>query len=181
MSGTEARDDALDPSGLEALVLSLGEASPPPERVRSRLLSRLRGVDRFLPFLDRVAALFDLSEDAARAELDSIDQPDAWDELLPGIRFRDFAGGPALGDAHGGLVRMAPGTVFPTHVHMGDETVLVLQGQLGSDDGRVLRAGDVLVSTDRSSHVLEAVGAQELIYAVVVIALQFPYNADDDD
>ena len=47
----------------------------------------------------------------------------------------------AVGDAHGGLVRLAPGEVFPMHKHVGEEKVLLIQGTLEDDNG-TLQAGE---------------------------------------
>ena len=107
-------------------------------------------------------------------------------EVRPGVyrartRFRDFDGGPALGDAHGGLVRLQPGEAFPHHSHVGEERILILQGEVEDDEGRRYRAGDVLVSADGSSHEMRAVGDREAIYASVVIGLVFTGDGDDDD
>jgi anti-sigma factor ChrR (cupin superfamily) len=44
--------------------------------------------------------------------------------------------------ADAGFVRVAAGTVFPLHRHVGDETVLVLQGSYSDSDGAVVRAGE---------------------------------------
>ncbi|MCA9653687.1 MAG: cupin domain-containing protein [Myxococcales bacterium] len=149
--------------------------------LRERLLGSAGGKARFLPFLDRMMAMFDLPEPEAQEHLHSIDDHEAWDDMLPGVRFRDFDGGPALGDAHGGLVRLQPGEAFPHHSHVGEERILILQGEVEDDEGRRYRAGDVLVSADGSSHEMRAVGDREAIYASVVIGLVFTGDGDDDD
>lgn len=181
MSG---HDDEFVPEVLDALTLGLPGVGTPSTDLRQRLLQRAGGPDRFLPFLDRMMELFDLPESGAQAQLAFIDQPDAWEDMLPGIRYRDFEGGPAVGEAHGGLVRLAPGVSFPRHTHVGEERVLVLQGELEDEHGHRYRAGDLIVSADQSSHELQVVSNNEVVYAALVIALQFGDDdalEDDDD
>jgi quercetin dioxygenase-like cupin family protein len=173
------RDDELHPDVLDLLALGLRASAPPRADVRAHLLARAGGPDRFLPFVDRLVDLFDLPEDAITGELRTIDDPDAWEELAPGVRFRDFEGGPRLGEAHGGLARVEPGEVFPMHSHVGEERLLVLQGRIEDEHGRSYRAGDMIVSPDGSAHELRAVGDKEVIYAAAVIALDFPEQPDD--
>jgi anti-sigma factor ChrR (cupin superfamily) len=172
--------DELEPRILDALVAGL-PAVAVGGSLRTRLLSRVTGTDRYLPFLDRVAEMFDLPEAQAQDHLHSIDRPDDWDDMLPGVRFRDFDGGPALGEAHGGLIRLQPGTTFPQHTHIGRERVLILQGRMEDDTGKQYRAGDLIVSEDGTAHEFRAIGDQEVIYAAAVIALEFPLDDDDDD
>ncbi len=152
-----------------------------PGSLRERLLGAAGGLHRFLPFLDRMMALFDLPEPEAEGHLHSIDKPEAWEDMLPGVRYRDFDGGPALGEAHGGLVRLQSGEVFPHHSHVGEERVLILQGELVDDQGQRYRAGDLVVSADGTSHELRAVSEGETIYAAVVTAIVFSGGDDDDD
>jgi len=173
--------DAFDPTVLDALVSGLQPAKPGAS-LRDRLLGAVSTTARFLPFLDRMMRIFDLPEDRARDELKTIDQPDAWDALADGVLVRDFEAGDACGEAHGGLVRVEPGHVFPRHAHVGEETVLVLQGQLEDDEGRRYRAGDAIVSADGTSHELRVVGEQAVLYAALVVAINIEASdADDDD
>lgn len=176
-----ADDETLDPEILEALALGLpGRASPSAE-LRSRLLARAGGPDRYVPFLDRMMQLFDLPEGETRGHLASFDDEGAWDELLPGVRFRDFEGGAAVGEAHGGLVRLQPGESFPHHSHVGEERMLIMKGRLVDDHGNTWRAGDVIVSADGTAHELRNVGEDEAVYAALVVAIQFTGTGDDDD
>lgn len=171
--------DELDPMMLEALGLALS-GSAPPSGLRARFMARAGGADRFSPFLDRLITLFDLPEAETQREIDAILDPKAeWEELVPGCTFRDFDGGPQLGDAHAGLIRVAPGGTFPNHSHVGEERVLMLQGRVRDTDGKEYRAGDSMVMADGSTHELSVVGDQEVIYAAVVVALEFTGEYDD--
>ncbi len=173
-------DETLDERVLDFLARGLRPLSAPGS-LRDRLLGAAGGNNRLLPFLDRMMSLFDLPESEAQGHLHSVDDADAWEDMLPGVRYRDFDGGPALGDAHGGLIRLQPGEVFPHHSHVGEERVLVLQGALVDDKGASYRAGDLVVSADGTSHELRAVGESETIYAAVVTAIVFTGSDDDDD
>lgn len=171
-------DADFDPAVLDFLSLGL-PAIPPPSALRGRLMARVGGRDRFLPFLDRLVTLFDLPEDDTRREVDAILDPQAeWESLVPGCTFRDFDGGPALGEAHAGLIRVQPGSVFPSHRHVGEERTLVLQGRVADEHGNEYRAGDMIVMADGTEHELRAVGDHEVIYASVVVALDFPVEDD---
>lgn len=172
--------DAFDPAVLDALVLGLDPAKPNGS-LRDRLFGALQSSARFLPFLDRMMRIFDLPEEQAKRELGTIDVPGEWDDLTPGVQVRDFEAGDACGEAHGGLVRVEPGHAFPRHAHVGEETVLILQGRLQDDQGKQYRAGDLIISPDGSSHQLEVVGDQAVLYAALVIAIDIEAGDDDDD
>lgn len=174
-------DDELDPTILDALAAGLPRAPGPFDALRRRIFERAAGPERYLPFLDRMMSLFDLPEEETQAHLHSVDDEDAWEDLVGGIRFRDFEAGPAAGDAHGGLVRMPPGVAFPHHRHVGEERILILQGVLEDEEGRRYRAGDTLVSIDGSAHELRNVGDTEGVYASLVVAIEFTGSDDDDD
>ncbi len=175
-----SNDDAFDPAVLDALVLGLDPAKPGAS-LRDRLLGAVTTTGRFLPFLDRMMRIFDLPEDQAKKELGTIDAPSDWDELSPGVQVRDFEAGDACGEAHGGLVRIEPGHAFPRHAHVGEETVLILQGRLEDDAGNAYRAGDTIISGDGTSHELKVVGEVAVLYAALVIAINIESSGDDDD
>jgi anti-sigma factor ChrR (cupin superfamily) len=172
--------DAFDPAVLDALVQGL-EPSKPSASLRDRLFGALNTTARFLPFLDRMMRIFDLPEEQAKSELGTIDAPSDWDALTDGVQVRDFEAGDACGDAHGGLVRIEPGHGFPRHAHVGEETVLVLQGRLEDDEGNAYRAGDTIVSADGTSHELRVVGDEPVLYAALVVAINIESSDDDDD
>ncbi|MCR9163485.1 MAG: cupin domain-containing protein [Nannocystaceae bacterium] len=172
--------DTFDPAVLDALVQGL-EPSTPSASLRDRLFGALNTTARFLPFLDRMMRIFDLPEAQAKFELGTIDAPSEWDALTDGVSVRDFDAGDACGDAHGGLVRIEPGHAFPKHSHVGEETVLVLQGRLEDDQGKAYRAGDTIVSGDGSSHELRVVGDEAVLYAALVVAIDIESSPDGDD
>ncbi|MCH9683649.1 MAG: cupin domain-containing protein [Deltaproteobacteria bacterium] len=145
-----------------------------PSRGRPRAATRLAmlqlgcGPARFIPFVDRVATLFDVPSEDARDALALIDTAGVWKSLRPGVRFVDVEGGPALGDRHAGLVRMEPGVVFPRHRHQGDESFLIVHGAARDSQGLYMQPGDIINNRDGSEHSVTVVGDQELIYAIVL-------------
>ena len=173
-------DETFDEGVLAFLARGLGPLAPGKD-LKAKLLEKAGGANRFMPFLDRVMALFDLPESDAQGHLYSVDDDGAWEDMLPGVLYRDFECGPAVGEAHGGMVRLSPGELFPHHTHVGEERVLLLQGELVDDSGNHYRAGDLIVSADGTSHEMRAHGDREAVYAALVTALVFTGNDDDDD
>lgn len=153
---------------LSALAVALPPATPSPG-LRDRLLASARGPARFAPFIDRLARLCDLAVDRAQALLASLSDPATWQTSPgPNISLVHFDGGPRVAAADTGFVRVAAGTPFPDHLHVGDETVLLLQGSYVDSAGAVVRAGDTAQMPAGSRHSFIAGAGEDLIYAVVV-------------
>lgn len=150
-----------------ALPLSLAETALPPPNVRERLLARASGPDRFLPFLDRLADLFRIDEAGARDALDGVVAPEGWLPFLPGLSFLPVTAGPALAGAQTGVVRLAPQAGFPEHTHQGEERSLILQGRCCETGGPALGPGDRLEKGKGSTHRIEHLGDEDLLFAVV--------------
>jgi len=139
----------------------------PPAHVKSRLLASIGG-GRFERYSSRMASLFDVTIDRARAILALVERPASWEAPMPGVELVHFDGGPACATADCGLVRLAPGAMFPPHVHVGEETSLVLAGRL-RDGERVLGPGDELVESARGpEHVVRTEGDEPVIYVARV-------------
>ena len=91
---------------------------------------------RYAPFYDRVAELFDLPKEAVVAELARLAAPNAWRFAgLPGVRNVAVQAGPRTAGAETVFARFDPGTRFPRHRHTGVETVLVLEGEYEDSQG----------------------------------------------
>lgn len=74
-----------------------------------------------------------------------------WTESgLPGITIKPLYSNQALG-TQTALVRLAPGTHYPKHRHIGTEECLVMEGVLRMDD-ITLNAGDFVVNQDGEIH-----------------------------
>jgi len=153
---------------MDALVDGL-EPAPLPSALRARILASVKAESRFLSFADQVAALVDVAVDRAKELLLGIDAEESWgDSIVPAMRLYNFDGGPSVANAITGFVRMPPGSAFPHHVHVGQETVLVLQGQFREDNGDVVGPSEKKVSDAGSAHSFEVLDGPELIYLVVV-------------
>jgi quercetin dioxygenase-like cupin family protein len=176
--GRAAPAEPLDPqqradadATAEALT-ALAVALPPPPlpvALRARLLASAAGPARFAPFIDRLARMIDVAADLARDLLASIDQPAAWQPALaPNVQLMHLPGGPAVAAFDVGFVRVAAGTPFPPHRHVGDEHVLVLQGSYRDSTGPTVRPGDQVHMPTGTEHHFIAAPERDLIYAVVV-------------
>jgi putative transcriptional regulator len=152
---------ALGPLLAEALPPSL-----PDPGVRARLLRTLAGPDRFAPFLERIAAILDLTADAARALLARIDDPATWEPALPGVHMHHFQAGPRFATADAGFVRLRPGTAFPCHRHLGPEVTVVLEGAVRSGD-EVYGPGAVIEMATDSVHDYRACDERDLVLVTI--------------
>lgn len=168
------RELAATRDALAALSLTLPPQRPAPT-LRERLLASARGPARFAPFIDRVARFIDVAADRARELLASLELPNTW-LPTPGanVHLVHLVGGPAYATADVGFVRVAAGTTFPMHRHLGDEHVLVLQGGYLDDSGHRFRAGDVAFQPEGSSHEFTADPDQDLIYVTVFHGVEVP-------
>ncbi|HZS38224.1 MAG TPA: cupin domain-containing protein, partial [Polyangia bacterium] len=137
---------------LALLGTSLQPVAPPPS-LRARLLESTREET----LADKLARAFDLAREKAAEILAQLTKPrtaeNGWRPgPMPGMELYDFKAGPRLAGADTGLVRFPPKMRFPRHKHLGQETMLVLQGGFCTDDGRHLRPGDALVMETGTSH-----------------------------
>lgn len=69
---------------------------------------------------------------------------------LPGITMKELYTNPSSG-TQTALVRLAPGTHYPKHRHVGTEECLVMEGVLRMDE-ITLKAGDFVVNRDGEVH-----------------------------
>lgn len=125
-------------------------AESPSAALRGRLLRTINGPDRFRPFFAAIRRTFDLTEAALRDLLARLDEPTGWSRHGE-ARYFHFTLGPALAGQEAGVVRMAPGVVFPKHLHRGGEVTLVLEGIM-QDRGRPYGPGAVVEAEAGTSH-----------------------------
>jgi putative transcriptional regulator len=150
------------------LALALPAEAPPPS-LRARVLADAR-TPRLHAMLDKLAALFDVSKQMARAMLDRVDDPNQWQ---PGpvpeswVMFVD-SGGPRVAGAFIGFVKMGASVKWPTHRHLGREEMLVLDGGFKQDDGVEVHPGDVHVMEEGSVHGFTIFDDEPCISAAVV-------------
>jgi putative transcriptional regulator len=138
----------------------------PSPAVKQRLMASAGG-GRFEAFAQRMARMFDVTLDRARELLGLIERPASWiPQVVPGISFVDFDGGPAAAAADCGFVRLAPGAVFPPHTHIGEEMTTILSGRAHDPvNDRTLGPGDDYIRDAGSTHYLVCVGSEDCIYA----------------
>ncbi len=151
-----------------ALALAL-PADPPPPALRARLLDEARP-PRLSAMLDKVAALFDVTRERARALLHRIDDPAAWlDGPVPHSWLMMFEScGPKVAGAFCGLVKMGPSVRWPAHRHLGREYMLVLEGGFRQHDGVEVHPGDLHVMEEGSAHGFTIFEDEACIAAAVV-------------
>ncbi len=136
----------------------------PPANVKARLLASVGG-GPFDRFASRMSSLCDVSVDRAREILGLMERPASWTPEMPGIDIIHFPSGPAYAAADCGLIRLALGTTFPPHTHLGEEVSVILAGQLDDHTGRRWQVGDEFVKAENSEHLITAVGDEDCIFA----------------
>ena len=120
--------------------------SAPPASPRAELRNHV------LEFADAPAAPVDLSRYT-------------WEEPVPGVRMAVLADEPER-SLRKVLVWAKPGASYPSHRHLGDEEILVLEGALADHRG-VYRPGDICRSREGSVHSERVVGDEDCVCFVV--------------
>ncbi len=146
----QALTDALE--DFSALALAL-DPEPPPPGLRARILAAAKPRPRQL-LLDKVAQIFDLTRDKARALLAKLDDPEAWQGgpvEQSWMMFVDEAG-PLLDGAFCSFVKLDPDVRWPPHRHLGQEQMLVLEGGFREDDGHEVHPGELRVMAAGTEH-----------------------------
>jgi len=144
-------DDCRD-AAAEADAVAEGLTAAPAS-VLAALDKRLEGAARFEHLLPNVADLFDLSQNDARALLETIDKASSWaDELAQGVWLCPVKPGPKVADAFTVLVKVEPGAVFPTHTHGSRERVLILEGGYLDVGGTEFWRGELDVREPGTTH-----------------------------
>ena len=162
-----------DPQLAEALSALVPPAKAPPQLLRERLLATVaRPRLRYAPLFVKLTELFDLNDSDLAALFERAATRGAWtDSQIPGTRLMHLQGGPRVAGADNGLVRLAAGTRFPLHRHLGLERVLVLDGGYRDEqDGRLYLPGDWHEMQPGTSHAYMALSQRELLFAVSVVA-----------
>ena len=170
-SGKQTRSDDSQPTDEQAERLSLLAEDlaplPPTAAVRARLLSALRGPERFTPHAADVARLFELELADARAALLRIHDSTAWQAgFWPESQHLVTD---ALLQKHALIARLPGGMRIPRHVHQARELTYILDGEL-IEDGKLLHLSGALMDMPRGSAHELVVRGQECL---VVFALRF--------
>ena len=161
-------------AGAKEAVAAIGlTTSPamPPTTVRERLLASRMRQGRFGIFADRIARMFDISVTDAETLMKRIENPSEWTAfLVEGLEMIPVAAGPKCAGAIATLVRIQPGATFPEHKHVGDETMLVLDGGFSepAEGGEEVWRGDEIFRGDGSAHTLVALPGAPCVAAALI-------------
>lgn len=158
-------DMDVDLDDVLAVLDELVAVAPPPE-VLARVLASSGG-GRFAAFGPAIATMFEVDVDRAHELLGLIERSASWQPRIPGLEVIPLAAGPALAGADCAFLRIAPGGRFPMHAHRGEESAIVLAGQvLDATHARTLGPGDSWQLAAGTSHELVAQGDTPCICAV---------------
>ncbi len=148
---------------LHLLPLALPFARPS-ATLRVRLLAAVAG-----PLTDHapaLAAMFDLPEATLHTLLTEVaagtSGTSTWRPFLPNVERHPLR---SRSGESGGLLRVAPGCVFPRHRHQSDERLRILQGSCTDSSGAVLGPGDELHHSAGSTHDLVSHAGPPLVLA----------------
>ena len=166
---TTRDDDDVDLELLGRMMDALPAEKPAPA-LKDRLMKSIAAESRFARFTAAVARIIDVAHDQAEKLVNAIDDATRWESgLLPGTSLYHIDGGPAVAGAIVGFTRMEAGAVFPEHKHVGEETVLVIQGGFIDSSGAVHRAGDEVHMAAGTTHSFTAAPGPDLVYLGVVL------------
>lgn len=135
---------------------------------RSRLLAALPSVDRLAHLAPAAAQILGADQLRIRPLLERAARSDGYvPTRFAGVSTLRARLGPGNGVV-AEFVRVIGGASFPSHGHLGRETILILQGScLVEETGAILRSGDSLVSTEADVHAIVARPGPDLVYLVV--------------
>jgi|SRR5579859_48424 len=123
------------------------------ERLRERILASTGAEGRYGVFADRMARLFDLPLAKARDLMRDLERGVAWNATpIPGFEMIKIDTGPRCQGAMTMLARLQPGTVFPAHRHVGEETSFVLEGGFVDSHGVAVGRGGELFKPEGTHH-----------------------------
>jgi putative transcriptional regulator len=179
----ELEADGLSADALAAPLTTLKPMKPPPA-LRSQLLAATSSGVRLERFTDMVAKALDVTVQVARDLLAGVDVEANFEPSpLPMLRLYHVEGGPRVANAITGFGRMKGGAIFPMHRHLGEETVIIVQGRYRDESGDVHGPGEVIVKQPGSTHSFEALPGPDFVYLVVIYdGLEVggrEYRADD--
>jgi hypothetical protein len=168
----DALAEAPELANALALVATAVDTSALPVGLRARLLASANGAkDRFAPFENRLAELFDLGAERVRELLSALSDAARWEPgPLAGSTLFHLEGGPRVATADAGFVRLPAGLEFPLHRHLGAERVLLLEGSYRDSDGKLWVPGDVHEMPAGSCHAFTVDADGSLLIATVLDA-----------
>ncbi len=156
---------------LENIALSIAEVTPSKE-LKTTIFADLQatGSEKYAGFIKYLMRFFQLPKATITTILDSLNDisAPAWDKSpFNGAYLHHFKAGGNHADAHCGLIYLKPGTKISNHEHLGEEKMLVIEGEVIIDDGKIYRSGELAISKKGSSHALQAGDNSAAILAVI--------------
>jgi len=156
-------------SNLLVQTLQQEGAGRPPADLRSRILQDVSAIAPYSLYHHDMAGVLGGTEAGLRKELASMPHPSTWTAgPIPRCRLFPCVAESAPRDAIRTLVLMESGSHFPMHEHLGDETIVIVQGSMQLEDGQVHRPGDVLRMAAGTSHAFDVPTGLDLIYLALV-------------
>lgn len=156
----------INDSLADTLIEPSGEVATP--ALRSRLLTDIASITPYSLYHDDMARLLQASKGAVNAEMGLMPHPASWvDGPIPDCRLLPWTAESDKEDSIMALVLMESGSHFPMHEHIGDETVLIVQGSLLNDDGKLYRPGEQLHMVAGTSHEFNVPEGLDLIYLAI--------------
>lgn len=139
-------------------------------RGRARLLATVsQSEERFSPLFHKLSRFFDLSAEALRAIFARAADESAWEAgPVPWVSLFHFQGGPAVAGLDTGFVRFKKGMPFPTHRHLGEERVLILEGGYFDHEQRWYGPGDIHDMSEGTQHALHMNPDRDVLIAVAM-------------
>ena len=126
-------DDRLPQALQDELMTGLRPILPAPERaaaLRAQVMASIKGVAQEVSELSlAIAALRELTPVAAAR----------WEERWPGIELCMLR---ETDSSRSYLMRMAPGSTLPAHIHSQDEVSMIIEGQAWVGDDQLMGPGD---------------------------------------
>jgi quercetin dioxygenase-like cupin family protein len=155
----------------DLLVQSLQQdlAPSPPADLRSRILQDVSKIAPYSLYHREMAGILNGTETGLRKELASMPHPATWTVgPVPRCRIFPCVAEGAAREAIRTLVLMESGSHFPTHEHLGDETVFIVQGSMQDEAGQIYRPGELLHMEAGTSHAFDVPDGLDLVYLAVV-------------
>ena len=128
------------------VAFAAGRAVPPQAALRRRLMQRIR---------KRADSEIQVWKSWQEEPTDALNVVRAaggeWSTVMDGVHVKQLNVDPARGDVTM-LVRMDPGSSYPSHRHGGAEQCFVLEGELHVGDDTTLQKGDFQCMREESVH-----------------------------
>lgn len=153
---------------LESTVDALGEAPFRAPALLGRIELQLAGPQRLFHLATDVAALFDVTVDAAQSMLTEVVRGVGFEEgLAPGVLIKPIAAGSSRDGAFTAFVRIEPGSTYPWHGHGGEEKVLVVEGGYRDSSGAEVWRGELDARQAGTEHSFTALEGPPCLCAAV--------------